>query len=144
LIGLAALTAFFGVAGWGLSILMSVIRYFGFTLRRIGGEVQVSYGLFTRREKGLRRSRVQNVQIEEPILRRWLGLATVKVQTAGYGPELKADERMEVLAPIARRREIAAYVQEVFPDLDPSSIDWRPSHPRARRRMFFRRAAVIV
>ncbi|NIR42718.1 MAG: PH domain-containing protein [Gemmatimonadetes bacterium] len=144
LVGLAALTIFFGVAGWGLSILMSVVRYFGFTLRRIGGELQVSYGLFTRREKGLRRSRVQNVQIEEPILRRWLGLATVKVQTAGYGPELKADERMEVLAPIAKRREMAAYVQEVFPDLDPSSIDWRPSHPRARRRMFLRRAAVIV
>jgi putative membrane protein len=144
LIGLTALIVFFGLAGWGLSITMTVVRYFGFTLRRIGGELQVSYGLITRREKGLRRSRVQNIQIEEPILRRWLKLATLKVQTAGYGPEVKGDERMEVLAPITRRQEISDYVKEVFPNLDWETIEWRPSHPRAKRRMFLRRALVVL
>ncbi|HSG80649.1 MAG TPA: PH domain-containing protein, partial [Gemmatimonadota bacterium] len=144
LLGLATLIVFFAVAGWGLSILMSMIRYYDFTLRRIGGEMQVSYGLLTRREKGLRRSRVQNLQIEEPILRRWLGLVTLKVQTAGYGPELKGDERMEMLAPIARQREIADYVREVYPDLDWAAVEWRPSHPRARRRLFIRRALIVL
>ncbi len=144
IIGLATLMLFFAVAGWGFSILMTVIRYFGFTLRRIGGELQVSYGLFTRREKGLRRSRVQNLQIEEPILRRWLGLATLRVQTAGYGPEMKGDERMEVLAPITRVASIPDYIREVFPNLDWEDVDWRPSHPRDRRRLFVRRAMVVL
>jgi putative membrane protein len=144
LTGLFVLTIFFGIAGWAISILGTVARYYDFTLRRNNGELQVSYGLFTRREKGFRRARVQNVQIEEPILRRWLGLATLKVQTAGYGPAMKASERMEVLAPIARRREIAAYLGSVYSEFDWDDVEWRPSHPRARRRMFIRRALVIL
>lgn len=144
IIGLSALTLFFVLAGWGLSVLASVMRFFDFRLAQTGGELRVSYGLFTRREKGFRRSRVQNVQVEEPILRRWLGLASLRVQTAGYGPGVKADERVETLAPIARTGEIADYLTMVFPDFEWESVVWRPSHPRARRRLFIRRALVVV
>ncbi len=144
IIGLLALTLFFVLAGWGLSVLASVMRFFDFRLAQTGGELRVSYGLFTRREKGFRRSRVQNVQVEEPILRRWLGLASLRVQTAGYGPGVKADERVETLAPIARTGEIADYLTMVFPDFEWESVEWRPSHPRARRRLFIRRALVVV
>ncbi|MGD2215313.1 MAG: PH domain-containing protein [Gemmatimonadales bacterium] len=144
LTGLFVLGIVFGVAGWGVSVLASVIRYFDFTLRQYGNELQVSYGLFTRREKGFRRSRVQNVQIEEPILRRWLNLAALKVQTAGYGPGLKADERMETLSPIIRTHELNDYLHTVYPELDWDRVEWRPSHPRARRRLFFRRAIVVI
>ncbi len=144
LTGLFVLGIIFGVAGWGVSILASVVRFFDFTLRQYGNELQVSYGLLTRREKGFRRSRVQNVQIEEPILRRWLKLASLKVQTAGYGPGLKADERMETLSPIIRARELNDYLRTVYPELDWDGIEWRPSHPRARRRLFIRRAFVVI
>jgi putative membrane protein len=143
-VGLFLLTLFFGLAGWGLSILASVIRFFDFTIRQRGSEIRVSYGLFTRREKGFRRSRVQNAQIEEPILRRWLGLASVKVQTAGYGPGVKADERVETLTPIVRRVDVPQYLKIAYPKLDWEHVDWRPSHPRARRRLFFRRAAAVI
>lgn len=144
IIGAAALGVVFGLAGWGASILLSVIRYFGFRLDVAAGELRVSYGLLTRREKGFRRSRIQNVQIEEPILRRWLGLAALRVQTAGYGPSVKAEEKMEMLAPIARLKELPDYLTATFPDLDLESVQWRRSHPRARRRLFFRRAAPLV
>jgi putative membrane protein len=143
-IGLLLLMLFFGLAGWGLSILASVIRFFDFTIKQRSSEIRVAYGLFTRREKGFRRSRVQNAQIEEPILRRWLGLASVKVQTAGYGPGVKADERVETLAPIARRADVRQYIKIALPELDWTHVDWRPSHPRARRRLFIRRAAVVT
>jgi len=144
LIGLFVLTLFFGLAGWAISILTSVMRYFDFTIAQGGGELRVSYGLLTRREKGFRRSRVQNVQIEESILRRWLGLASLRVQTAGYGPGVKADERVETLTPITRTGEIANYLSAVFPGFDWEAVEWRPSHPRARQRLFIRRALVIV
>ncbi len=143
-VGAAALVLFFGLAGWGLSIVASVIRYFDFNLAGANGELRVSYGLFTRREKGFRRSRVQNVQIERSILRRWLGLASLRVQTAGYGPGLKADERVETLTPITRSAEIGGYAASVLPDFDWEGVEWRPSHPRARRRFFIRRALVIL
>jgi putative membrane protein len=144
LIGAIVLTIFFGIAGWGLSIMTSVVRFFDFTLSLTGGEIRVGYGLFTRREKSFRRSRVQNVQIEESILRRWFDLASLRVQTAGYGPGAKADERVETLTPIARGDEIAAYLRTVFPDMDWGRVEWRPSHPRARRRLFIRRALTVV
>ncbi len=143
-IGVIALVLFFGLAGWGLSVLASVIRFFDFTLTESAGELRVSYGSLTRREKGFRRSRVQNTQIEEPIIRRWFSLATVKVQTAGYGPTVKADERIETLTPIVRQADIGLYLQLVHPGLDWKDIEWRPSHPRARRRLFIRRAALVL
>ncbi|MGD8867315.1 MAG: PH domain-containing protein [Gemmatimonadales bacterium] len=143
-IGLFALTLFFGLAGWGLSILASVIRFFDFTLTESDGELRVSYGLFTRREKGFRRSRVQNVQIEEPIIRRWFGLATLKVQTAGYGSSVKAEDRIETLSPILRNGDIGDYLKIIDPDFSWDETDWRPAHPRARRRLFIRRAALVI
>ncbi|UCC73450.1 MAG: PH domain-containing protein [Gemmatimonadota bacterium] len=143
-VGVFVLGIFFGLAGWAVSVFASVIRYFDFTLRQFGNELQVSYGLLTRREKGFRRSRVQNVQIEEPILRRWLKLASVRVQTAGYGPGVKADERMETLAPIIRTSELTEYLHTVYPDFDWKTVEWRPAHPRARRRLFIRRALVVI
>ncbi len=87
---------------------------------------------------------MQNLQIEESILRRWLGLASIRVQTAGYGPATKQDERIETLTPIARSAEIREYLNTVWPDFDWDGVAWRPSHPRSLRRMFVRRAAVIV
>ena len=144
IVGAFALILFFGLAGWGLSIVASVVRYFDFALAGADGELRVNYGLLTRREKGFRRSRVQNVQIEQPILRRWLGLASLRVQTAGYGPGVKADERVETLTPITRRGEIGSYLTAVFPDFDWEGVEWLPSHPRARRRFFIRRALVIM
>ncbi len=142
--GLFVLGLFFAVAGWGVSVLASVARFFDFSLRQYGNELQVAYGLFTRREKGFRRSRVQNVQIEESILRRWFNLASLRVATAGYGPGMKADDRMETLSPISRTTEIARHLQTVFPEVDWDSVEWRPAHPRARRRLFIRRALVVV
>ncbi len=142
--GLFVVSIFFALAGWGLSILASVLRFFNFTLIAVGGELQVGYGLFTRREKGFRRTRVQNVQIEEPILRRWLGLGSLRVQTAGYGPGMQAEERVETLTPITRRDELPFYLRIVYPGLDWQAVEWRPAHPRARRRLFIRRALVVV
>ncbi len=143
-IGVVVLILFFGLAGWGLSVLASVMRFYDFTLTESGGELRVTYGSFTRREKGFRRSRVQNAQIEEPILRRWFGLATIRVQTAGYGPSVKAEERIETLTPIVRRADITPYLKLIHPELRWEDIEWRPSHPRARRRLFIRRAAVVT
>lgn len=144
LLGLFVLAVFFALAGWGVSVAASLIRYFDFTFARHGGELRVSYGLFTRRERGFRRSRVQNVQVEEPILRRWLHLASLTVQTAGYGPGVKADERVETLTPITRRDQIGRYLSAVYPDFDWQAVEWRPSHPRSRKRLFTRRALVVV
>ena len=143
-IGAVALLLFFGLAGWGLSIVANVVRYFDFYLASADGELQVGYGLFTRREKGFRRVRVQNVQIEQPILRRWLGLASLRVQTAGYGPGVKADERVETLTPITRIGKIGGYLAAVFPDFEWERVEWKPSHPRAQRRFFIRRALAVM
>jgi putative membrane protein len=144
LLGAFVLALFFALAGWGASVAASLVRYFDFTFARHGGELRVSYGLFTRRERGFRRSRVQNVQVEEPILRRWLNLASLTVQTAGYGPGVKTEERVETLTPITRRDQIGLYLSALYPDFDWRAVEWRPSHPRSRRRLFIRRALVVV
>lgn len=144
ILGAASLALAFGLLGWGASILLSILRYFEFTLAAGAGEIRMSYGLLTRRETSFRKSRVQNIQIEEPILRRWLGLASLRVQTAGYGAGVQSDEKVETLAPIARSAEIPRYVATIFPELDLAAVEWRPSHPKARRRLFLRRALFVI
>ncbi len=57
---------------------------------------------------------------------------------------MKADERVETLAPIARWGDIPLYLNVVLPGLVWEEIEWRPSHPRARRRLFIRRALVVL
>lgn len=134
----------FALTGWALSVLASALQYYGFTLRSANDELQVAYGLLTRREKGFRRLRVQNVQVHESLVRRWFGLATLRVQTAGYGPQTKQEEKVETLTPLARRGEVGDYLRLALPDLHWETVEWKPAHPLARRRLFVRRALPVV
>lgn len=136
--------AVFIVLGWIVSILGSVIGYHAFTLQRIDTELRKSYGLLNRRESVIPLERVQALRIEESLLRRPLGLASLKVATAG-GP---AGERQrggaEAFLPLARYGELPALVAGVFPELDLSALRFQPVHPRSRRRAFIRYSAVLI
>jgi putative membrane protein len=47
--------------------------------------ISMSYGVFLRREMHLTYARVQDIHLSQNIIERWLGIGTVRVQTAGGG-----------------------------------------------------------
>jgi putative membrane protein len=67
----------------GLAAASSIVTDYGFTLARVGDELVVRRGLLERREAVLPLARLQVVRIEESLLRRALGLASIRIQSAG-------------------------------------------------------------
>ncbi|MET0403542.1 MAG: PH domain-containing protein [Cystobacter sp.] len=91
LVSLATLAAFPFV--W----LVSFFRYE--TLRYSFGEdgVSMSWGILFRREVHLTYRRIQDIHVTRNILQRWMGLATVSIQTASGSatPEMEIDGLLE-------------------------------------------------
>ena len=76
--------AVLAVVVWlGLAAASSIVTDYGFTLARVGNDLVVRRGLLERREAVLPLARLQVVRIEESLLRRALGLASIRIQSAG-------------------------------------------------------------
>lgn len=136
----------FVVAGWLVSIGATMVRFCGFTITRVGDDLKREYGLFSRHRSTVPLSRVQAVRIEETFLRRPLGLAALKIETAGAGPQRKNQPggRAEAFVPIARRRDVGRLLAEVFEDARFDGVRFNPVAPVSRARSFRRLAIPLL
>lgn len=125
------------VAGWLLSIGWSLLTWFGFTLFRQAGDLRRQHGLLTRYEAAVPLARVQVLRLEANVLRRLLGLLTVRADTAGSAKDHE-EAGTTMLCPLLRDHESAAFTRVVFPDLDLGALRLAKVHPRALRRGFVR------
>jgi putative membrane protein len=120
-----------------LSVLGGVVAFAGFTLVRDEDRLRIRRGLLQRRTASLPLARVHAVDVVEGVLRRPFGLATVRLETAGYRSE-KAVGR--TLLPLVRTRDVPRLLAELAPAL---AIDHAPlatlrrPPARARRRYAF-------
>lgn len=136
--GAVALAAAAGIVllllvGWMISIAGAVVRFHGFTLSVEGGEMRKRYGLLTVHEASVPLRRVQAIRVEETFLRRWLGLASLMIETAGGSPGKRGGA--EAFVPIARTKDVGRLVRGIFGDADVDGADYQRVHPKAERRM---------
>ena len=123
----------FLLLGWMISIAGAVVRYHGFTLAVDGAELRKRYGLLTVHEASVPLHRVQAIRVEETFLRRWFGLASLMIETAGGSPGQRGGA--EAFVPIARRADVARLVRGIFADSDVDAAELQRVHPRAERRL---------
>jgi putative membrane protein len=125
--------AVLAVVVWlGLAAASSVVTDHGFTLARVGDELVVRRGLLERREAVLPLSRLQVVRIEESLLRRLLGLASIRIQSAGRtGGHDQTASRLAI--PVLQRTEVNRLLGELLPGAAPVLRLLAPP-PAARRR----------
>jgi putative membrane protein len=124
----AALAA---VVWLGLAAVSSIVTDHGFTVARVGDDLVVRRGLLERREAVLPLTRLQVVRIEESLLRRALGLASVRLQSAGRAG--RSDETASRLAiPILQRLQVNRILGELLPGAAP--IPALAAPPAAARR----------
>jgi putative membrane protein len=138
--------AVLAVAVWlGLAAASSIVTDYGFTLARVGTDLVVRRGLLERREAVLPLARLQVVRIEESLLRRALGLASIRIQSAGRtGGGDQTASRLAV--PVLQRTEVNRLLGELLPGAAPVPRLLAPP-PAARRRAVTRsvlRTAVLV
>jgi len=111
------------VAGWLVSIVLAVVRYYGFVLRRRGNDLRRRYGLFTQFETVLPLGRIQLLRIQAPWPRRLLRCCSVYVETAASVLEAEGGGSA-ALSPLVRWRRLPALCREVFPELDLEQVKW--------------------
>jgi putative membrane protein len=125
--------ALLGVAVWlGLAAASSIVTDYGFTLARVGSDLVVRRGLLERREAVLPLARLQVVRVEESLLRRALGLASIRIQSAGRAGG--ADRTASRLAiPVLQRTQVNRIIGELLAGGAPVPRLLAPP-PAARRR----------
>jgi putative membrane protein len=125
--------AVLAVVVWlGLAAASSIVTDYGFTLARVGNDLVVRRGLLERREAVLPLARLQVVRIEESLLRRALGLASIRIQSAGRSGA--ADQTAGRLAiPVLPRVQVNRVLDELAAGAAPVPRLLAPP-PAARRR----------
>ena len=131
--GIALLAAVAAGATLLLSVLGGIVAFAGFTLVRDEDRLRIRRGLLQRRTASLPLARVHAVDVVEGVLRRPFGLASVRIETAGYRKERAA---AQTVLPLVRTRDLPRVLAELVPAL---ALDGGPeplSRPpgRARRR----------
>ncbi len=123
------------MVGLIVSVIGSVVKFFNYTLTRNGDELHRSYGLLTRRASSLPRHRIQVLKIEEGMIRRWFGLATLRADISGSKKEDSDDNKgRDVLLPIARQAELESLLAVFFPKLAADEAEWKHVSKLAIRR----------
>jgi putative membrane protein len=124
--------------GWLLSIVLAVVRNFGFLVtREPDGRLRRRYGLLSRFETVVNPARIQLLRVGASWLRRRLGFWEVAAHTAGSSFDGQRSGSA-LLCPLLRREEMAGFCDQLLPGLDLDVVDWRPVSPATIRRGFLR------
>lgn len=125
--------------GWLSGILLTLNRYYGFTLWLDGGKLRKRHGLFTVTEGTIPLAKVQVLIVQTTPLMRLFGWHTLEVQTMG----LNADQQgQRVVAPFAQWDTIMRLADHVRPMEVPDTFE-RVS-PLTIRRHFLRRLGGLL
>ena len=119
------------VAGWLLSAIGALLTFGGFTLEREPARLRIARGLLQRREAIVPVARVQAVRVVEGLLREPFGLATLRVEVAGYAKE---GASAQTIFPLVRRAEVEPLLQRMLPELAAAPEPLAPVPARSLRR----------
>ena len=132
------------IAGWVVSMIYTVARYYGFTLRQRDGRLRRHYGLFTQVETVVLPRRIQALRIQSPWPRRLLGYVSVFADTAGSATDRDDAGASSQLCPLLRKRDLGRFCRVAFPQFDFDTIDWQPVSRLTFRRGLVRAALVVL
>src|SRR5215204_1524987 len=119
---------------WFLAIAGTVLAYAGFTLSREGDFLYIKRGLLERREATIPLSRIQAIRVTEGVLRQPFGLASLRVESAGYGEDAGVST---TLFPLLPRNDVEEFLAAATPEFAVNSA-LQNLPRRALRRYVFR------
>src|SRR5919107_6338081 len=118
---------------WFLAIAGTVLAYADFTLSREGDFLYIKRGLLERREATIPLSRIQAIRISEGLLRQPFGLASLRVESAGYGEDAGGST---MLFPLLPRKEVEALLAGAAPEFAGAPAIEPPPRRSLRRYVF--------
>ncbi len=130
------------------SVAWFVIRFYGYELKLIGNDLRIGCGLLTKVSATVPRSRIQFVSIHRSWLGRKLGLASIRIETAGGGGNENENASQSVarrwFVPVLWESQVVDLLEVLRPGIQwtESKFDWRPLSPLAAKRV--RRFALVA
>ena len=118
-----------------------VLRFFGYKLIRRGDDLRISCGLFTKVSATVPRQRVQFISIHRNLILRLMGLASIRIETAGGagkdGENATESVSKRWFVPVIPEGRIAELVDLLKPGLhwNESSLVFEPLAPRIKARL---------
>ncbi len=121
-----------------ISLATTIVVYWDFRAVRRGDRLVVTRGLLQTRRSVVPVARIQAIRIEENLIRRAFGLASLRVLTAGYGKGSGDERQSSMLVPVAPRERCLAIAGVVIGSDGLRDAELRPTPPRALvRRLAF-------
>lgn len=122
------------------SAVWHILRFHGYRLQRVGDDLRIECGLFTKLSATIPRPRIQFISIHRSWLARRLGLAAIRIETAsssGEGDNATVSISRRWFVPVIRETAIAEVMKQLRPGLiwDESQIAWSPLSPKAGKRI---------
>lgn len=108
-----------------LSVVLTLLRYHGFTLVEQDRRLTVSAGMLSRTRSSVARRRIQAWTLREGTLQRWFGLRQLRIDSAAGGPSRDEDRALRELAPLATREHCTQLVQHLLPQLHWPPAQWQ-------------------
>lgn len=125
--------------GWISGILITLNRYYGFTLWMENGKLRKRHGLFTVTEGTIPLAKVQVLIVQTTPLMRLFGWYTLEVQTMGLNTD---QQGQRMVAPFAQWTTVMELAHHVRPMQMPD--DFERVSPLTIRRHFLRRLGVLL
>lgn len=125
-----------------------ILRFFGYRLSQQGDDFKISCGLFTKVSATVPVRRIQFISIHRSVFMRWMGLASIRIETAGGAGKNNENATTSVskrwFIPVVPESRIAELMSIIRPDLQwtEQSFDWQPLARRAASR--FVRIAIVM
>ncbi len=124
-----------------LGVFWYLLRFYDYRLSRFGEDLRVSCGLFTRVSATIPRNRIQFISIHRTFLMKWMGLAAVRIETAGSG----GGQAENASSTVSRRWFVPVIPEQMLPELlselrsgltlDEHQLAWQPLATNALSRM---------
>ena len=119
---------------WIVSVLLTFINYYNFTIILEDDEIIITRGLLEKKKITIPLTRIQGIRLVENPIRQLTGYATVTVDSAG-GSMAEKDETIRLL-PLIKKAEIYPILKEIFPDFQLQPTFQRV--PNKSRKFFYR------
>ena len=127
---LVAISVFFVlVLAWIVSVILTTLNYFEFTIWKDDDQIIITRGLLEKKKVSIPIARVQGIRIVENPLRQLFGYCTVFVESAG-GSLSDKDQKIR-LFPFIKKEKLNHYLVNLFPDLHVES-EWTVSPEKAK------------
>ncbi len=105
------------------SILQGFIGYYNFRIVKNANDLEISYGLLTRHTNAFGYNRIQGVLVQQGLIQRLFGYATLRLEVIGYhegGDEQNnAGAAVGMLLPLCHIREVESILEKILPSYIP-------------------------